>query len=246
MVPRRSRSGEVSLVQGDAALTREILRRAARQGDPEQSRKLVALAKQTMPKVAPRDLLRELARLEATYNGGGVRRAKKRKATSPTGTAGKERRRIPAKLQSRTSPRVVPAGAGPTPVTIDYWYRVDDDGWHRRDPLNPQQTVCGTLWGAVTRVSRVLPSGESPCSVCKTTPKPRRKDSSGRPSAAAAQRSRKKPSKTLRSKMDQLRSQGLKEEYVEATALDQLAREASRSRSLRALSGGLPTLGRRK
>jgi hypothetical protein len=49
----------------------------------------------------------------------------------------------------------------------------------------------------------------------------------------------------MRKKMAELRSQGVREDLLEALAADALARGKSASPSVRTVSGGLPSLGRK-
>lgn len=112
-----------------------------------------------------------------------------------------------------------------------YWYLDADSRWHRRDRKHPQRARCGQDWVQVTRVSTSPPAGGLVCEACVHA-------------GPAPQRTPAKRSKALRATIAQLRARGVREELVEPLAQDALARRARHGRSVRTVSGGLPTLGK--
>ena len=111
--------------------------------------------------------------------------------------------------------------------------QVEDDLWHAPSKAVPSVTRCNRSCAQVRRVSTTVPDAASIFSECAvgidlnppraTTPKP-------------------KVSKAVAKKAAELRAQGVRAELAESLAIDALSR--SSSRSVRALGGGLPGLGK--
>src|SRR5690349_791767 len=109
----------------------------------------------------------------------------------------------------------------------------DDDLWHCTMSKAPSRTRCGQPSSQVRRVSNATPRYEDVCKQCGgdlLPAKPGRKPG---------------PSKAVRKKMAELIAQGVRADVAEGLAVDALSR-ADASRSVRAVGGGLPTLGKRR
>ncbi len=113
---------------------------------------------------------------------------------------------------------------------IEYWYLTADDSWHKQSHKRPDRSACGRPWDRVSRVTSTPPSAGHVCDACAQT---------------RAQGKLKRQPKALRAKIAELRARGVREDLVGPLARDQLARQSDRSRSVRTVSGGLPTLGKR-
>lgn len=118
------------------------------------------------------------------------------------------------------------------------WVLLLDGGdvWHRPRRKSRTETLCGQTCVQVRRLSEVTPTATDMCETCGQGVSPSTDSSASQTS---------KPSKAVRKKAAELRAQGVRAEVAEALAEDALA-PGNHHRSVRATSGGLPTLGRRR
>lgn len=122
------------------------------------------------------------------------------------------------------------------------WFLDDDGQWHTPNAGDRSASHCGRKWGSVQRVTTGTPPVDAVCPTCRSELRPAHAPNGGQGIGAPR---KKKRSKALRKKMDELRKQGIREELLEPLAADALARGAGASHSVRSVSGGLPTLGKR-
>ena len=124
--------------------------------------------------------------------------------------------------------------------TIDYWY-LDDSCWHKQSGQHPERAMCGRSWQKVSRVCGSPAPGGEVCEVCEHS-----RPAASAPAPTRSQGTPPRRSKALRRKMAELRARAVREDLLEPLASDELAREVNRSRSVTTVSGGLPTLGKRR